>query len=122
MKVSTACNHLKKAKAWLRGLYSLTKTYHLTQKEMLDHKYNAEIKAIKKKCPSWVAHYLNGMSEVMFWNLYEYNFIWMLEYNGKIYFRWDELPEEGKEHFRKTGGSGNHYWKDTVDTDNPKHF
>lgn len=113
MKFNTSCNHLRRYKRIIRDIYSRARIFHLTAQQIISEKkrliYNDNS---WERCPRWLHSEIYGYDTALWENHYN-ALVWILPYNGNLYFKWDELPEKGKELYRTTKDIlGYHGYKD----------
>jgi hypothetical protein len=112
MKSKTAYNHQRRLLQLLQSTWSET--------EMFCRDHMAHIQCVKdriyndagyKRCPGHVKSFLSGYNMALWDKFTREKIIWVLPFNGMNYAKWDNLPEEGKEEYRKGILTGKHVHK-----------
>lgn len=116
MKIDTAINHKRRFNVRIADLFGSFCCYHPTHKEICktlkEQVYNT---VLWKRIPEWLRCYVRGCIDTRLELLYQYELEWKLPFNGVLYSKWDELPEEGKKHYMQADTSGNHFWRNSED-------
>lgn len=111
MKSTTAYNHQKRLISLVRAIYSETRVFkrdHLKHIEAMKRVWEDEG---LRKCPGHVKSYISGYSSCLWDQFTLSETIWVLPFEGVNYLKWDNLPEEGKEEYRKGNLCGKHVHK-----------
>ncbi len=98
----------------VRDLYSMARTFKLTSAE-INERY-AKLIARYPKLPRHVENYVRGYRDCLSDSLYHHDLFHAYEWQGKLYEKWDSMPEELKEHIKQTPTDSlvhGHYWKGT---------
>jgi len=118
MKLDTAINHKMRASARIKHIWSTSKTFSLTHKEIME-RTNKVFETIAH-CPEWVKSYVRGQNDLLLEQVYQHlEFCYMNEH-GDLFSTWRETSHLSTEVYYTSGRGielcrmkGHHYWKGT---------
>ena len=111
MRISTAFNHQQRLLGILNDIYRRAEIFCLPSDQIIKEKKERIYEDPGyKRCPGHVKSYLSGFASCL-WSKHWNNLKWVLPYKGVNYDGWDDLPEEGKEAYRKDECTGKHVYK-----------
>ena len=94
----------------ISDMWSMIATYKCTFAKYLEiRKERIEGTPEYAKLPIHSREYLRGY-ETAFYTLQTRQMMYVHSYAGKVYVKWDDLPEEGKQTFRDHTGKSAHVW------------
>ena len=111
MRIGTALNHQDRYLQRIRGLYHHCQVFCLHADDRLNKVTDLwrEINS-HKGLPRHVHAFLAGYERCL-WERHWEQLDWVFPWDGKIYPGWGELPEEGREYYKRPGSAGFHVYK-----------
>jgi len=111
MRSSTSYNHQKRILAKIRDIYGSAKIFKWSLTKFIEAKKKIYEDPAWQRVPEHVRSYINGYDSAK-WENHQQNVVtWVLPFNGVNYNKWDDLPEEGKEAYRKNEAHGIHVYR-----------
>lgn len=105
----------------LVDLYTCGSMFHYTS-EQLNEKFAELFKRYPADLPGYVREYIRGYRHALDDNLYRYHLVHGFEHNGRVFCKWDDMPEEIKELVKLDKLQNGHYWKDTLENTPKPYF
>lgn len=111
MRTSTVLNHEQRLRGLIRDIVSRGRSFHFTYKELNDYFLKVVVgNPAWNRLPRYSRSYLQGYWDALRTDYWK-NVIWVHAWNGRVYDKFSEMPEEAKV-FHVRNDCGLHIYKD----------
>jgi hypothetical protein len=109
MNSKRATHYIIQSQTWIADLWGAVTSYKGTFDKYLEMRQRILYDRFPKTVPQYVKAYAQAY-ESAYYKLHTIKMLYTHEYEGNAYFKWDSLPEAGKELFRQHKGKSAHVW------------